>query len=381
MAMGDVLQWIWQQPSWPALSWNSDVLAARLREVAQLHGRLLGKLEHATKEADVASVLDAQLQNIIQSSAIEGEHLNAESVRSSLAKRLGVEEAGLTKVTAQTEGLADLLLDATQHYDEPLTLERLFQWHHYVFPGGANSAYSEATINVGELRGDDLMQVVSGPDHKRKVHFQAPPREGLEGQLSDFLTWLNTSRSDTTLDPILRAEKAHLWFVTIHPFDDGNGRLARAVSDYALAQGEYQSIRYYAMASSIMENRNGYYDVLERTQKGDGDITGWMVWFVDTLIATLNTALMRIDVVLQKARFWQLHGQAGLKPEQIKVLNRLLDAGPEGFEGYLSAAKYQRITKVSKATATRHIKELLEKNCITQLEGGGRSTRYDLCWP
>ena len=213
------------------------------------------------------------------------------------------------------------------------------------------------------------------------MHFEAPPRQGFEQQLKDFLQWLEVSQTDAALDPILRAAQAHLWFVTLHPFDDGNGRLARAITDYALAQAEHQAIRFYAMAASIMENRSEYYLVLERTQKGDLDITKWLQWFIEILKQSLEAALDRIDFVLKKALFWQVHGQDGLNPEQTKVLNRLLDAGPGGFEGGMNAAKYQRLTKVSKATATRHLSDLLEKNCIVKLEGGGRSTRYEIHWP
>lgn len=372
--------WIWQHNDWPNFTWENDALASLLRDVTQLQGRLLGKIDNLGSEQSLESALDAQLQNIVQSSAIEGETLNVESVRSSLARRLGVKEAGLSKTTAQTEGLADLLLDATQNHSEDLTLDRLFKWHRYIFPEDEESTFSFESIIVGELRGDEPMQVVSGPHHKRTVHFEAPPRKGLEAQIDDFLTWLSESRTDTSLDPLLRAGLAHFWFVTLHPFDDGNGRLARAVSDYVLAQGEQQSIRYYAMAASIMDNRKSYYDILESTQKGGVDITAWMNWFLETLKETFDSALSKIDLVLQKARFWQAHGQDGLKPEQVKVLNRLLDAGPDGFEGGLSSKKYQSLAKVSKATATRHIAELLEKNCVVKLEGGGRSTKYNINW-
>jgi len=236
-------------------------------------------------------------------------------------------------------------------------------------------------VSVGELRGEDPMQVVSGPVNKRVVHFVAPPRDGLEKQLSTFLEWLESSQTDASLDPILRAAQAHLWFVTLHPFDDGNGRLARAITDYALAQAEHQAIRFYAMAASIMAKRNEYYSVLESTQKGDLDITAWLQWFLEILKHTLESALDRIDFVLQKARFWQTHGQDGLNAQQIKVLNRLLDAGPDGFEGGLNAKKYMGMAGVAKATATRHLSDLLEKNCLIKLEGGGRSTRYDINWP
>ena len=370
--------YIWQNDKWPNFTWNNDALVSLLRDATQLQGVLLGKIGSLGAEQSLVSALDAQLQNIVQSSAIEGESLDVESVRSSLARRLGVKEAGLSKSTVQTEGLADLLLDATGNHTEDLTLDRLFIWHRYLFPEVEESAFSFESINVGELRGDEPMQVVSGPHHKRTVHFEAPPRDCLEAQLDGFLSWLYESRENPSLDPLLRAGLAHIWFVTLHPFDDGNGRLARAVSDYVLAQGEQQSIRYYAMAASIMDKRKSYYDILESSQKGGLDITDWLRWFLETLKETFDSSLSKIDLVLQKARFWQVHGQEGLKPEQVKVLNRLLDACPDGFEGGLSAKKYQSLAKVSKATATRHITDLLEKGCLVRREGGGRSTKYDI---
>lgn len=374
-------QWIWQQESWPNFTWDDSALAPLLREVTQLQGTLLGKTGAIPEQSSTESNLDALLQNIIHSSAIEGETLNAESVRSSLAKRLGVKEAGLTPATEQTEGLAELLLDATQNYQKPLTLERLYQWHHFLFPELDKDAFTLSTINVGELRGDEPMQVVSGPHNKRKLHFEAPPRKGLEEQLTTFLDWLAVSESDKALDPILRAAQAHLWFVTLHPFDDGNGRLARAITDYALAQAEHQAIRFYAMAATIMENRKGYYEILESTQKNGTDISAWMQWFLETFKQTLKAALERMDFVLAKARFWQIHAQDGLNPQQTKVLNRLLDAGPGGFEGGLTASKYISLAKISKATATRHLQDLLDKQCIVKRPGGGRSTSYDINWP
>ena len=381
-------QWIWQQPGWPAFSWDNNVLAALLREVTQLQGTLLGKIGAIAADGSAESNLDALLQNIIQSSAIEGEVVNVESVRSSLAKRLGIKEAGLTVDTAKTEGLADLLLDATQNHEQPLTMARLYQWHRYLFQENPAETYTLSEVLVGQLRGDEPMQVVSGPHQKRTVHFEAPPKKAtdargkdLEGQLNEFLDWLQLSKTDNTLDPILRAAQAHLWFITLHPFDDGNGRLARAVTDYTLAQAEHQAIRFYAMAASIMENRKGYYNILESTQKGGLDITAWMQWFLETFKHTLEAAQKRIDFVLKKALFWQAHSQDGLNSQQTKVLNRLLDAGPEGFEGGLNAKKYMGMTSTSKATATRHLTGLLEKQCLIKLEGGGRSTRYDINWP
>jgi Fic family protein len=380
--------WIWQQPDWPQFHWNDKALAASLRKVTQLQGTLLGKAGAIATTSSAETNLDALLQNIVQSSAIEGEMVNVESVRSSLAKRLGLKQAGLTTETVKSEGLAELLLDATQNHDQALTLDRLYQWHRYLFPEQAAGEFTLAEVAIGELRGDDLMQVVSGPHQNRTIHFQAPPKfvvdekdKSLEDQLNEFLTWLQTSETDKTLDPILRAAQAHLWFVTLHPFDDGNGRLARVITDYALAQAEHQAIRFYAMAASIMEKRKAYYNILESTQRGGLDITEWMQWFLETLKHTLETALDRIDVVLKKSRFWQSHAQDGLNTQQTKVLNRLLDEGPDGFEGGLSAAKYKGLAGVSKATATRHLQELLDKGCVVKLTGGGRSTRYEINWP
>ena len=294
------------------------------------------------------------------------------SVRSSLARRLGIEEQGPTN--ARSEGLAELMLDATQGYDRPLTLQRLYTWHQWLFPL-AQGALSKAIL-VGQLRDERPMQVISGRLDKPTVHFEAPPRDGLEARLNEFLDWFANSRDSTSLDPLLRAGIAHFWFVTLHPFDDGNGRLTRAITDLALAQGERQAIRFYAMSASILEDRAGYYQVLENSQKGDLDITRWLSWFLATLLRSLEKALANIDRILAKARFWQAHRSDGLLPEQVKVLNRLLDGGPRGFEEGINAAQYQAVAKVSKATATRHLTDLLDKACLVRLPGGGRSTRY-----
>jgi Fic family protein len=233
-------------------------------------------------------------------------------------------------------------------------------------------------ILVGQLRDEAPMQVISGRLDKPTVHFEAPPRIGLEDQLTGFLDWFANSQSSVELDPLLRAGIAHFWFVTLHPFDDGNGRLTRALTDLALAQGERQAIRFYAMSASILEDRAGYYRILENSQKGGMDITHWLAWFLETLLRSLEHALLRIDRVLVKARFWNVHRAHGLLPEQVKVLNRLLDGGPRGFEDGINAAQYQAVAKVSKATATRHLTDLLNKACLVKLPGGGRSTRYQI---
>lgn len=371
--MNDPL-WIWQQPNWPQFSWQADALAPMLRSCGQAQGRLLGMLGVVGSDTEAQSSLDALLQNIVTSSAIEDEQLNVGSVRSSLARRLGLNDEGRT--TSRSEGLAELLLDATRAYQQPLDLQRLFIWHGWLFP--SDDHLLARPLRIGMLRGEEPMQVVSGSLDRPTVHFEAPPRAGLEAQLDDFLAWFESSRSDASLDPFLRAGIAHFWFVTLHPFDDGNGRLTRAITDLALAQGEQQAIRFYAMSASILDDRAGYYRILEASQKGTLDITAWLQWFLATLLKSLEQALTRIDRVLVKARFWQAHRSQALSAEQIKVLNRLLDGGARGFESGISAAQYQAVAKVSKATATRHLSDLVEKGCLTRLPGGGRSTRYGI---
>lgn len=372
--------WIWQQPDWPNFSWQAERLAPLLRECVQAQGRLMGMASSVGSSLSAQSELDALLQNIVTSSAIEGEQLNIGSVRSSLARRLGLEALDGDHVSQRSEGLAQLLLDATQHFKQPLTVERLLEWHEWLFPAQETDLATQS-IRVGALRGDEPMQVVSGRLDRPTVHFEAPPRLGLERQLDTFLAWFEASQTQDGLDPLLRAGIAHFWFVTLHPFDDGNGRLTRTITDLALAQGEAQAIRFYAMSASILEDRSGYYRVLESSQKGAADITEWLEWFLKTLLRSLQQAMTRIELVLGKTRFWQAHRESGLTAEQTKVLNRLLDGGERGFEGGISAAQYQAVAKVSKATATRHLAELLDKGCLQRLPGGGRSTRYQINYP
>lgn len=372
--------WIWQQPDWPEFRWQAEALAPLLRECVQTQGQLLGMTGAVTAALSAQNELDALLQNIVTSSAIEGEQLNVGSVRSSLARRLGLDRVGDNPVSQRSEGLANLLLDATRHFNQPLTFQRLLEWHEWLFPHQANDL-GHRQIRVGTLRGDEPMQVVSGRLDRPTIHFEAPPRKGLEQQLQTFIDWFETSRHQTGLDPLLRAGITHFWFVTLHPFDDGNGRLTRTLTDLALAQGEAQAIRFYAMSASILDDRSGYYRILESSQKDTLDITPWLNWFLQTLLRSLQQAMSRIDSVFGKARFWQVHRASALTPEQIKVLNRMLDGGEKGFEGGISAAQYQAVAKVSKATATRHLAELLEKGCLERMPGGGRSTRYRVSYP
>lgn len=372
--------WIWQQPDWPNFNWQAERLTPLLRECVQAQGQLMGMASSVGSSLSAQSELDALLQNIVTSSAIEGEQLNVGSVRSSLARRLGLDQVDGDHVSQRSEGLAQLMLDATQHFAKPLTLERLLEWHEWLFPDQDTDLDARA-MHVGALRGDEPMQVVSGRLDRPTVHFEAPPRRGLDQQLDTFLAWFETSRSQDGLDPLLRAGIAHFWFVTLHPFDDGNGRLTRTLTDLALAQGEAQAIRFYAMSASILEDRAGYYRVLEASQKATTDITDWLEWFLKTLLRSLHQAMARIESVLSKARFWQTHRQSPLTAEQTKVLNRLLDGVERGFEHSISAAQYQAVAKVSKATATRHLSELLEKGYLKRLPGGGRNTRYQISYP
>jgi Fic family protein len=372
--------WIWQQPDWPNFTWHAEQLAPLLRNCVQAQGRLMGMASSVGTSLSAQSELDALLQNIVTSSAIEGEQLNVGSVRSSLARRLGLELTDGNTVSQRSEGLAQLMLDATQQFAQPLTLERLLDWHEWLF-SDQDTDLATRRIRVGALRGDDPVQVVSGRLDRPTVHFEAPPRQGLERQLESFLSWFDSSRNLAGLDPLLRAGIAHFWFVTLHPFDDGNGRLTRTITDLALAQGEDQAIRFYAMSSSILEDRSGYYRILENSQKSTLDITQWLEWFLQTLLRSLQQAMTRIESVLGKARFWQAHRESELSTEQTKVLNRLLDGGERGFEDGISASQYQAVAKVSKATATRHLAELLDKGYLQRLPGGGRSTRYRIHYP
>ncbi|MBL4871798.1 MAG: Fic family protein [Robiginitomaculum sp.] len=386
-------RWIWQSPDWTDFQWQDELVQPRLRDTRLKLGVLLGKASVTASRVsdssndgsfhDSEQSLDNLLANIIASSAIENEQLNVESVRSSLAKHLGLSSDQPYPTSDRSEGLAVMMLDALQNQDAVLTVQRLFQWHEWLFPSPKEDEWSSQTLIVGKLRGDEPMQVVSGRLDKQTVHFEAPPRDQLEQELDKFIIWFNQSCQQTDLDPLLRAAITHFWFVTLHPFDDGNGRITRALTDMALAQADSQSIRLYAMSVAILDNRKSYYQILEQSQSFDSanDLTPWLLWFFDTLDASINNAMNIIDGTLLKTQFWQRHHDSGLSVEQVKVLNRLLDgAGVEGKErGFvdgISASQYQKVAKVSKATATRHLADLLEKGCIEKLPGGGRSTRY-----
>lgn len=371
----DQPMWIWQQPDWPGRQQNSPqvfrydhaALTPKLRELHFLQGVLLGKMG---VQDNSQAALDNMLANILTSSAIEGERLNHSVVRSSLARKLGIAELQSVATTAQSDGLAAMVIDAIGNWQQPLTLKRLLQWHSWLFPTDSSLLQR---VQGGQLRGNDPMQVVSGRIDRPKVHFEAPPRDVLESELNCFIDWFNRSRDDAKLDPLLRAGIAHFWFITLHPLEDGNGRLARLLTDLALAQAEHQSIRFYAMSVAILERRSSYYDILEQSQKGDTDITAWLVWFLDTLAASLKQVLADIEQTLLKTRFWQRVDQTQLSKEQVKVLNRLLDGD---FSDGISNSQYGKVAKVSPATASRHLAQLVEMGCLVKTAAGGRSTRY-----
>ncbi|WED44415.1 Fic family protein [Legionella cardiaca] len=367
--------WIWQQLDWPKFHWDEAVIQPLLRAVRLKQGVLLGRTGAVNDNITLEASLDTLLQNIIASSAIEGEQLNAQSVRSSLAKRIGLHLNQSYPTTERSEGLAQMMLDAICNLDSPLSLGRLLQWHEWLFPNESMSLYS---VRAGQLRGEEPMQVVSGRIDKPTVHYEAPPRDRLESELVKFITWFNQSLKEPTIDPLLRAAICHFWFVTLHPFEDGNGRITRALTDLALAQDDKQSIRLYAMSTTILANRNEYYLKLEKSQRNTTNITSWLCWFLQTMENSLQTAIHKIDQTLAKSRFWQSFQDAELTKEQCKILNLMFDEGHKDFANGISASQYKKIAKVSKATATRHLADLLEKGCIEKLPGGGRSTRYQI---
>jgi Fic family protein len=364
--------YIHEQKNWPVFIWDagSKPLAGRLAAVHHLQDRLLQRMETLGFPLRNEAYLYGLTEEVIKSSEIEGEILNRDQVRSSIARRLGIDIGALARSDRHVDGVVDMMLDATRNYTKPLTAERLFGWHAALFPGGHSGLHK---ITVGSWRNDKNgpMQVVSGPLGNERVHFQAPPARVLKREMDKFLRWFNAY--DGT-DLILRAGIAHLWFVTIHPFDDGNGRIARAIADMALARSEKTAQRFYSMSAQIREERNDYYKHLEETQKGDLDITGWLDWFLDCLARALTHADVILDAVLKKARFWQKHDQASLNERQRLILNRMLS----GFEGKLTSSKWAKLAKCSQDTASRDIDNLIKRRILKKDASGGRSTSYSL---
>jgi Fic family protein len=362
--------YIYQLPDWPRLTWSHDQLGDVLATVRHRQGRLTGRMEALGFPLRQEALLQTLTSDVLKTSEIEGENLDAEQVRSSIARRLGMDIGALNPVDRNVEGIVEMMLDATRHYDQRLTADRLFAWHAALFPSGRSGMRK---IRVGAWRDDHTgpMEVVSGPVGKERVHFQAPPASRLVGEMQAFLEWFN---GNADIDPVLKAGVAHLWFVTIHPFDDGNGRIARAIADMALARADNSAQRFYSMSAQIQQERGAYYDMLEKTQKGTVDITPWLAWFFGCLRRAIDGAEMALGGVQAKAHFWQRIQDIPLNERQRLVLNRLLD----GFEGNLTTSKYAKLTKCSQDTALRDILSLVDQGILVRNSKGGRSTSYAL---
>lgn len=371
-----MVHYIWQKNKWPHFHWHSEELISSLSRCNFMRGQLLGRVASLGLELSREAQAEVLVAEVLQTSAIEGKNLDPESVRSSVARRLGLSAAGLARQDRYTDGLVDVLLDATANYGQPITADRLNGWHAALFPTGYSGFHR---ITAGAFRIDAPVQVISGPIGREKVHYEAVPGERVEQEMTEFLKWWNESQGK--MDGVLRAALAGFWFVTIHPYEDGNGRLARALTDMALAQDEKLSVRYYSFSAQIMDERQEYYNILERCQKGGLDITEWLLWFMGCFERAIVRSEALISNVLRKARFWELYGQIPITDRQRKVVNRLLDAGPGGFAGELTTRKYMGMTKTSRATGYRELSDLVDKGILRQNPGKGRSVSYSLAWP
>ncbi len=361
---------IHHKEDWPKFTWKADKLISLLSDVRNLQGRILGRMESLGFDLRNEATLDMLTLDILKSTEIEGEYLNAEQVRSSIARRLGIEIAASVHSDRNVDGVVEMMLDATQRCHEPLTSDRLFDWHAALFPSGRSGMYK---INVATWRNDENgpIQVVSGALGNEKIHFEAPAATKLDTEMRRFLEWFN---SNLEMDLILKAAVAHLWFVTIHPFDDGNGRMARAITDMLLAQSDKTSQRFYSMSAQIRIERKQYYNMLENTQRGNLDITDWISWFLSCLLHALESTELILNRVLFKADFWNKHASTILNERQTLILNKILD----GFEGKLTSSKWAKIAKCSKDSAVRDINDLIEKEILKREDAGGRSTNYEL---
>lgn len=363
--------YIHQLSNWPQFTWSGEQISPLLTEVRTRQNRLLGRMDNLGFQLQTEASLQTLTLDVLKSSEIEGEQLDAGQVRSSIARRLGIDIAGLVTADRHVEGIVEMMLDATQQFLQPLSEQRFFSWHAALFPTGYSGMHP---IKVGAWRdqtNDDPMQVVSGASGREIVHFQAPDADRLHHEMERFIHWFN---HDSTNDPVLKAALAHLWFVTIHPFDDGNGRIARAIADLQLARADGSPQRFYSMSAQIRKERKEYYQVLETIQKGSLDITSWLRWFLECLNRSILATDETLSVVLHKARFWEKHNATPLNERQRIMLNKLLD----GFEGKLNSSKWAKISKTSTDTALRDIQDLLQKKILVKEVGGGRSTSYIL---
>ena len=366
--------YLWERPDWTHFRWKNEDILLALGECRLLQGKLLSKVADLGFTLENQAQIEILTEETLKTALIEGESLNVQAVRSSVARKLGLPSAGL-KVDRYIDGLVSVLLDATKNHEEPLTQKRLFGWQAALFPTGYSGIHK---IRVGKWRGDKPMRVVSGPVGSENIHFEAPPSDRISSEIGRFLEWWKTSRGN--VEGLLRAAIAQFWFVTIHPFEDGNGRIARSLTDMALSQDDRQSIRYYSLSSQIMAERDAYYNILEHCQKGNGDITEWLSWFLGCFCRAIKNSEGTLAIVLNKASFWKLHADDSLTERQRKVVNRLLDAGKGGFAGGLTTRKYVSLAKVSRATAFREIDYLMKLGIIKQNPGKGRSANYELNW-
>lgn len=364
------MPYIHELPEWPEIRWDHKVLAEPLAAVRHRQGRLIGRMEGLGFALRNEAMLQTLTEDVLKSSEIEGENLDRDQVRSSIARRLGMDIGALTPADRDVEGVVEMMLDATQKYDQELSDERLFGWHAALFPTGRSGMHR---IRVGAWRDDSSgpMQVISGPVGRGRVHYEAPQAPRVGEEMNAFIAWFNGQEGS---DPVVKAGVAHLWFVTVHPFEDGNGRIARAIADMQLARSEKSPQRFYSMSAQIRQERKAYYEILESTQKGDLDVTEWLEWFLACLGRAVDGAENILAGVLMKARFWEKHARDALNDRQRDMLNRLLD----GFEGKLTSSKWAIIEKCSPDTALRDISDLLERRILVKDEGGGRSTSYSL---
>ncbi len=362
--------YIHQHKDWPSFHWDAEKLAASLGTVRSNQGKLMGKMESLGFSLRADAVLANLTMEVLKSTEIEGEFLNTEQVRSSVARRLGMEIAGLIPSDKGVDGVVEMVLDATSNFKKPLTTERLFKWHTALFPERRSGRYK---ITIGDWCKDETgpMQVVSGAMGKERVHFQAPDAAKIQGEMNAFLEWFN---KEDRLDPVLKAGIAHLWFITIHPFEDGNGRIARAIADLMLARGDEAKQRFYSMSAQIRVERTKYYALLEKTQKGNLDATEWLEWFLNCLKASVNAADTILVSVMTKANFWKNHSYTPLNERQRKMVNKILD----GLDGKLSSSKWAKMAKCSPDTALRDIQDLIAKQVLVKELAGGRSTNYEL---
>lgn len=369
--MRRLVKYVYELPGWPEFYWDEKKITSPLSAVRHRQGRILGKMEALGFNLQTEATLHSLTAEVVKSGEIEGEVLNADQVRSSIARKLGLKIAGLVTSDRQVDGVVEMMLDATQHYNETLTSKRLFAWHAAMFPTGTSGMHK---IVVGRWRNNpknDPMQVVSGAMGKEKVHFRAPDAAVLKDEMKKFFDWFN---KEDSIDPVLKAALAHLWFVTVHPFDDGNGRIARAIADLQLARADGTAQRFYSMSAQIRKERNDYYDMLEQTQKGTLDITKWIEWFLHCLDRALIATDATLAVVLNKAQFWDTHAKTIFNNRQVLLLNKLLD----GFVGKLTSSKWAKIAKCSQDTALRDIQDLVERKILKKEPAGGRSTCYVL---